>query len=89
MPHASARKVTERIRKSLADFNFNDIAPSLHATVSIGISNFKQYNTIQETLMSADNRMYRAKHLGRNRVIFSDQLEESEEEDESKEGGLA
>ena len=81
---ANARKVTERIRKSLADFNFNDIAPSLHATVSIGICNFKQYNTIQETLMSADNRMYRAKHLGRNRVIFSDELQE----DEPKEGGL-
>ena len=81
----NARKVTERIRKSLADFNFNDIAPSLHATVSIGISNFKQYNTIQETLMSADNRMYRAKHLGRNRVIFSDELEE----DEQEEGELA
>ena len=82
---ANARKVTERIRKSLADFNFNDIAPSLHATVSIGISNFKQYHTIQETLMSADNRMYRAKHLGRNRVIFSDELEEGE----SKESGAA
>ena len=77
---ANARKVTERIRKSLADFNFNDIAPSLHATVSIGISNFKQYNTIQETLMSADNRMYRAKQLGRNRVIYSDELEEGESE---------
>lgn len=81
---ANARKVTERIRKSLADFNFNDIAPSLHATVSIGICNFKQYNTIQETLMSADNRMYRAKNLGRNRVISSDELEEGE----PKEGGL-
>jgi diguanylate cyclase (GGDEF)-like protein len=80
----NARKVTERIRKSLADFNFNDIAPSLHATVSIGICNFKQYNTIQETLMSADNRMYRAKRLGRNRVIFSDELQEGE----PKEGGL-
>ena len=82
---ANACKVTERIRKSLAHFNFNDIAPSLHATVSIGIANFKQYHTIQETLMSADNRMYRAKHLGRNRVIFSDEPEEGE----SKEGRLA
>jgi len=69
----NAIKVTERIRQSLADFNFNDIAPSLRATVSIGMSNFKQFNTIQETLMSADNRMYCAKNKGRNMIVSSDE----------------
>lgn len=68
----NAIKVTERIRESLERYNFNDIAPSLQATVSIGVSNFKQFNTIQETLMSADNRMYRAKNKGRNKVIYND-----------------
>jgi diguanylate cyclase len=67
-----AIKVTERIRESIANYNFSDIAPSLKSTVSIGISNFKEYNTIQETIMSADHRMYRAKQLGRNKVIYSD-----------------
>lgn len=69
----NAIKVTERIRQSLADYNFSDVAPSLQATVSIGISNFKQFNSIQETLMNADNRMYRAKKMGRNKVVFSDE----------------
>ncbi len=69
----NAIKVTERIRQSLADFNFSDIAPALQATVSIGLSNFKQFNTIQETLMNADNRMYLAKQLGRNKVVYSDE----------------
>jgi len=68
----NAVKVTERIRKSLESYNFNDIAPSLHATVSIGMANFKQYSTIQETLMSADNRMYQAKKSGRNKVVYTD-----------------
>ncbi len=68
----NAKKVTERIRDSLENYNFSDIAPQLYATVSIGISNFKQFNTLQETLVSADHRMYRAKHLGRNKVVFSD-----------------
>jgi len=71
----NAVKVTERIRESLASFNFNDIAPSLRATVSIGVSNFRQFNTIQETMMNADNRMYRAKQLGRNQVVYSDEDE--------------
>ena len=71
----NAKKVTERIRSSLENYNFSDIAPQLFATVSIGISNFKQFNTLQETLVSADHRMYRAKHLGRNRVIYADDNE--------------
>ncbi len=66
-----AEKVTERIRKSLESFNFNDIAPALHATVSIGVANFKQFHTIQEMLMNADHRMYQAKRLGRNRVVLT------------------
>lgn len=69
----NAKKVTERIRSSLDAFNFNDIAPSLHSTVSIGMANFKEFNTIQETLMSADNRMYHAKNTGRNKVVYSDE----------------
>ncbi len=73
----NAKKVTERIRQSLANYNFSDIAPSLHSTVSIGIANFKEFKTIQETLMSADNRMYNAKQEGRNKVVFSDEDEEA------------
>ncbi|MBE9560508.1 MAG: GGDEF domain-containing protein [Proteobacteria bacterium] len=73
----NAKKVTERIRQSLATYNFSDIAPSLNSTVSIGIANFKEFKTIQETLMSADNRMYSAKQLGRNKVVFSDEAEDA------------
>lgn len=67
-----AKKVTERIRSSFANYNFSDIAPTLNATVSIGVANFKQFYTIQETLMCADDRMYLAKRLGRNRVVDYD-----------------
>ena len=69
----NALNISERIRESIENYNFSDIAPTLHATVSIGLSNFKQFNTIQETLMNADNRMYRAKQLGRNKVVVSDE----------------
>lgn len=69
----NAKKVTERIRDSLERYNFSDIAPQLFATVSIGIANFKQFNTLQETLVSADHRMYRAKRIGRNKVVSTDE----------------
>lgn len=65
-----AANVAERIRLGIEGHNFNDIAPGLHVTVSIGIANYRQYKSIQETLMSADDRMYRAKEMGRNRIIF-------------------
>jgi len=68
----NAKKVSERIRKSLADYNFSDIAPGLQATVSIGLANFRQFNSLQETLMSADDRMFKAKDQGRNKVVFDD-----------------
>ena len=65
-----ARTIAERIRSSLEDYNFNDLAPALNVTVSMGLANFRQYHSIQETLMSADNRMYKAKQAGRNRVVW-------------------
>lgn len=65
-----ARTIAERIRSSLEQHNFNDLAPALNVTVSMGLANFRQYNSIQETLMSADNRMYKAKQAGRNQVVY-------------------
>ncbi|HEB82635.1 MAG TPA: GGDEF domain-containing protein [Gammaproteobacteria bacterium] len=67
-----AKKVSERIRQRLAEYNFSDIAPALNATVSIGLASFKEFNTIQETLMTADDRMFKAKEQGRNKVVFDD-----------------
>ena len=65
-----SKKVAERIRYGLEHFNFSDVAPGLHVTVSIGMASYKQYKSIQETLMTADNRMYKAKDQGRNRIVF-------------------
>jgi diguanylate cyclase (GGDEF)-like protein len=64
-----ATKVAERIRYGIEHFNFSDVAPGLHVTVSIGVANYKQFKSIQETLMTADNRMYKAKEQGRNRIV--------------------
>lgn len=65
-----AKKIAERIRQGLETFNFSDVAPGLYVTVSIGVANYKQFKSIQETLMTADNRMYKAKEQGRNRIVF-------------------
>ncbi len=65
-----SKNIAERIRYGIEHFNFSDIAPGLHVTVSIGMASYMQYKSIQETLMTADNRMYKAKDQGRNKIIF-------------------
>jgi len=65
-----AVSVAERIRAGIEKYNFSDIAPALNVTVSIGMSNYKSFSSIQETLMSADNKMYSAKDAGRNKVVY-------------------
>jgi len=64
-----SKNIAERIRSGLEHFNFSDVAPGLHVTVSIGMANYKQYKSVQETLMTADNRMYKAKEQGRNKIV--------------------
>jgi len=65
-----AKTIAERVRVVLEEYNFSDLAPALNVTVSMGMANFRQFNSIQETLMCADNRMYQAKERGRNMVVF-------------------
>ena len=67
-----AMKIAKRIRETIEKSNFNDIAPGLHVTVSIGAACYQEFNSIQETLLYADNRMYKAKELGRNQCVFDD-----------------
>ena len=66
-----AKIVAERIRESTEKHNFNDVAPGLSVTVSIGAACYHEFNSIQETLQNADKRMYKAKDEGRNRCVFS------------------
>ena len=66
-----AKRVAERIRESTQTHNFNDVAPGLSVTVSIGAACYQEFKSIQETLQQADKRMYKAKETGRNKCIFS------------------
>lgn len=66
-----AKKVAERIRESTETHNFNDVAPGLSVTVSIGAACYQEFKSIQETLQRADKRMYKAKDNGRNQCVFS------------------
>lgn len=71
VPLNAAHAIAERIRTVIAASPF-ELEPG-HAvalTVSIGVSEFgRDGSDIDAILRSADERLYRAKHEGRNRVI--------------------
>ncbi|HEU0016156.1 MAG TPA: GGDEF domain-containing protein [Longimicrobium sp.] len=66
---ASAAEVAERLRQSVEQADFTDLHPALAVTLSVGATVWQPFDTgIADTLKRADDSLYRAKTLGRNRV---------------------
>lgn len=76
--------VAERIREAFESktFSFNTAEDSrsvtVSSTVSIGITAFRNGMSIQQLLDEADVAMYKAKSLGKNRVVRHDQIDDIE-----------
>lgn len=70
-PHTNlqdAQLVAERMRRTICDVDFVVAHKSIEVTVSIGISEFESNDTVEHRISLADNALYKAKNLGRNRV---------------------
>ncbi len=69
---AQAQDVAERVRQAVADKEFVvDPARSVDITVSVGVAMNELSDETPETMLKrADVALYRAKHQGRNRVVF-------------------
>ncbi|MEY9460381.1 GGDEF domain-containing protein [Bradyrhizobium ottawaense] len=68
----AARAVAERLRSAIERTAFDVGAePSVGVTISVGVSEFgRDGDTLDGFLNVADQRLYRAKFEGRNRVVF-------------------
>lgn len=64
----SASQLAERLRRVVADHHFDGLGPG-RITVSIGITEHRVGDARETLLQRADTSLYRAKHLGRNRVV--------------------
>jgi diguanylate cyclase (GGDEF)-like protein len=60
--------VLERVCASVAQYDWNSVAPGLTVTASIGVTMVEQDDTIEQALERADSALYRAKSAGRNNV---------------------
>ncbi len=63
-----SRIVAERLRKSFEDDPWEALEPGLSVTVSIGIVEIRESETVLAALDRADEQLYAAKEAGRNRV---------------------
>lgn len=66
---ATALAVCERLRGMIEGYQWAEIAPGLHVTVSIGVASDAGCANEQELLRTADLCLYQAKRMGKNRVV--------------------
>lgn len=59
--------VAEKIRQNIENFHFKDIDK---VTVSLGVTQIKKNETIENAIKRGDQALYMAKNKGRNRVEF-------------------
>jgi diguanylate cyclase (GGDEF)-like protein len=64
-----ARVVAERVRAAVAAAPVHTARGELTVTVSVGVSDDEGAATLEDVLRRADDRLYEAKHEGRDRVV--------------------
>jgi len=72
----AARRVVERIKKYLLDWNSSEHLEDFQLTVSIGISEWSDGRTLDEMLDAADQAMYAEKDSRKARISVLDPVEE-------------
>jgi diguanylate cyclase len=60
----------ERIRKMVSKIEFEDMPKDFRITISVGVTEFKPSEVIQDAINRADTALYRAKLNGRNKVEY-------------------
>jgi diguanylate cyclase (GGDEF)-like protein len=69
-PGKDAVNVCEKIRHLIEIYPWQNIHSELRVTLSIGISDDMRPDTYEMVMAQADNRLYQAKHNGKNQVVL-------------------
>ena len=66
---SAAALIAERIRKKIERSELIFEEKTIHCTITIGVADFSEGKTLEHTITIADERLYRGKTSGKNRVI--------------------
>ncbi|WP_167868794.1 tetratricopeptide repeat-containing diguanylate cyclase [Shewanella sp. WXL01] len=64
----TAVEIANRLLSTIANFDWQQVAPELKQTVSAGVASFSNETTLSPLLLKADKALYKAKESGRNCV---------------------
>ncbi len=64
-----AAQVCEDLRRTVEEADWSEVAPGLRVTISMGVVGRTAAVTAESMVATADARLYRAKHMGRNLVV--------------------
>jgi len=67
---AGGREVAEKVRARIADTSYYVAGKEIRVTASFGVAQYK--GDLEGAITAADQALYQAKHLGRNRVELAD-----------------
>ena len=65
----AAHNLLDQLRREFSGIVFSAGSDTFSCSFSVGLSTFVNYSTLDELMHNADNALYQAKELGRNRVI--------------------
>ncbi len=68
-PLEAAREVAEKVRRSVEAFRFHARGKRIPITISCGVAQLRQGDTVEAAFERADAALYRAKGDGRNRTV--------------------
>ena len=60
--------VCEKIRRAVEGYTWDALDPELKVTISLGVAGEASHPNYERMVLAADEKLYEAKHLGRNRV---------------------
>lgn len=64
-----AKRIAENIRRNVANHLFETDNHWIHCTLTLGVSVYREGDTIEETITTADYNLYQGKRNGKNTVV--------------------
>ncbi|MCM1535958.1 MAG: diguanylate cyclase [Clostridium sp.] len=65
----NAARIAENIRSNVANHVFELNNKWVHCTLTLGVSTYREGQTVEETITDADDHLYQGKRSGKNKVV--------------------